>query len=390
MKKSIRNILALSLAAAAALTAAACGASGSPAAETEAVPAAETVSFTASDYSAVDYSGVMTLGEHSGLEIEVPPAADLDELVQGNIEYILSGQSATVMVAEGVTAAGDTILLNYTGLLDGEPFEGGTAEGTTYRIGSGYFIPDLDRQLEGLTVGETYELPCTFPDDYHNADLAGKDVVFEVTVTAIAGASNTPEWTDEFVEEFTHGEYTTTADFEVRIREELEARVAETQQEQYRNALWQAVLDRCEFTEIPQERVEAATAYYVDALTGYYQMQAYSYGMDMETFFQSSGMTEEALNAEAARMAEDEVRNFMTANMICLEEGIELTPEAYSAMIREKFEESVYNDFETFVESSGGERYTVDSCLYTLALEWLEEHNTPVTAEGNGVAADEH
>ena len=60
------------------------------------------------------------------------------------------------------------------------------------------------------------------------------------------------------------------------------------------------------------------------------------------------------------------------------------------ALIREKFEESVYNDFETFVESSGGERYTVDSCLYTLALEWLEEHNTPVTAEGNGVAADEH
>ncbi|MBQ4308458.1 MAG: hypothetical protein II772_01935, partial [Lachnospiraceae bacterium] len=247
-----------------------------------------------------------------------------------------------------------------------------------------------DRQLEGLTVGETYELPCTFPDDYHNADLAGKDVVFEVTVTAIAGASNTPEWTDEFVEEFTHGEYTTTADFEVRIREELEAQIAETQQEQYRNALWQAVLDRCEFTEIPQERVEAATAYYVDALTGYYQMQAYSYGMDMETFFQASGMTEEALNAEAARMAEDEVRNFMTANMICLEEGIELTPEAYSALIREKFEESVYNDFETFVESSGGERYTVDSCLYTLALEWLEEHNTPVTAEGNGVTADEH
>ena len=80
MKKSIRNILALSLAAAAALTAAACGASGSPAAETEAVPAAETVSFTASDYSAVDYSGVMTLGEHSGLEHALRTLRELPEL----------------------------------------------------------------------------------------------------------------------------------------------------------------------------------------------------------------------------------------------------------------------------------------------------------------------
>ena len=61
-----------------------------------------------------------------------------------------------------MTASGDTVKLDYSGLLNGEAFSGGTATDASYTIGSGKFITDLDQGLIGLTVGQEYNIPCTF------------------------------------------------------------------------------------------------------------------------------------------------------------------------------------------------------------------------------------
>lgn len=398
MKRMIKTALSICIAASLTLSAAACGsadtsetgaeAAGNAAAGTLPAETDAAMEFSASDYSIIDYSEDVTLGEHTGLEIAVDPLPDPDELVQENIDGILSAHSATVMVASGVTQVGDTITLNYTGYLDGEPFENGSAEGATYRVGSGRFISDLDEQLAGLTVGETYELPCTFPEDYHSAELAGKEVVFEVTVTAIAGESNTPEWTDEFVAEYTQGDFTTTEDFEAFMRDGLSGRAVAEQHEAYLSSLWSTVMANCEIREVPQDQVESGTDYYIEALRGYYEMEAYTYGMSYDDLMAMYGATQEDMDAYAAELAEEEVKNFMVANMICQEEGLELTQENYSELIRHNFEESGYPDFDTFVEAHGGERYTVDSCLYAMALQWLEAHNTMVVSSSPETSAE--
>ena len=146
------------------------------------------------------YKQYVTLGNYKGIEVTVDKSALAvsDEDVETNINTILNQFSTTEQITEGVTANGDTVILDYSGKKDGVAFSVGTATDVSYTIGSGNFIDDLDKGLVGLTIGQQYDIPCKFPDNYSSTDLAGQDVVFTVTVTA---KTNTvlPELTDEWV-----------------------------------------------------------------------------------------------------------------------------------------------------------------------------------------------
>ena len=191
-RKFLRGAACAGLAAVMVWSLAACGGSGSGSGG----------SSDEHDLAARDYSEYMTLGEHSGMDIEVDPLMPVTEAdVQDQINMILESMSTPERITEGVTAEGDQIDMDFTGYRDGEAFEGGSAQGYQYTIGSGQFIEDLDTQLVGLTVGETYDLECTCPEDYHSEDLAGVTVTFAVTVNAILGDLQVPEWTDELAAE---------------------------------------------------------------------------------------------------------------------------------------------------------------------------------------------
>ena len=135
--------------------------------------------------------------------IKLPPYTIRDdginyEDVDACINDILKSYATIIKIPYGATAVGDSIVLNYCGTIDGEAFSGGTATDVTYTIGSEKFIPDLDKGLVGLNVGTIYYIPCTYPNDYSYAELRGKNVVFEVKVTAI-NQYILPELTDEWV-----------------------------------------------------------------------------------------------------------------------------------------------------------------------------------------------
>ena len=109
--------------------------------------------------------------------------ADLDEAL---VE--LAGQAKSYADKKGKTvkaADGDEVTIDFLGKLDGEPFEGGSAEDTQLVIGSNRFIPGFEEQLKGAKVGDETVLNVTFPDDYQAAHLAGKAVTFDVKVKAI-------------------------------------------------------------------------------------------------------------------------------------------------------------------------------------------------------------
>lgn len=79
---------------------------------------------------------------------------------------------------------GDTVVIDFAGYLDGVAFDGGTATNFPLVLGSGQFVPGFEEQLIGAEQGETRDINITFPDNYY-PELAGKDVVFTVTVNEI-------------------------------------------------------------------------------------------------------------------------------------------------------------------------------------------------------------
>ena len=82
---------------------------------------------------------------------------------------------------------GDTVNIDYVGMLDGVAFQGGTAKGYNLEIGSGNFIPGFEEQIIGMKVGQVKNIDVTFPANYHVPSLAGQPTVFKITLNAING-----------------------------------------------------------------------------------------------------------------------------------------------------------------------------------------------------------
>lgn len=170
------------------------------------------------------YAQYVTLGEYMNVEVEVDRSTldvsdeDIDEYINNLLEKYTTKEELT----EGVTKKGDAIILDYSGAIDGEKFSGGTATDASYTIGSELFIKDLDKGLEGLTLGEEYEIPCVFPDNYQTVDYRGKKAIFTVTVKKIV-VTNYPAIDDEII-----GKLAEDKSWEIKTESELRAKVKET------------------------------------------------------------------------------------------------------------------------------------------------------------------
>ena len=126
------------------------------------------------------------LGDYAAMVPEVNKPAISDEAVMERITELANAQAPLVNVDEDrALVSGDTALIDFEGFLDGEPFEGGKAEGFSLRLGSGQFIPGFEDQVIGMKKGEEKTIDVTFPENYGGAKLAGKPASFKVKVHAI-------------------------------------------------------------------------------------------------------------------------------------------------------------------------------------------------------------
>jgi trigger factor len=112
------------------------------------------------------------------------PVSDAD--LQEALERMAKQNRAFAVKGEGAEAAlGDRVVIDFLGMIDGTPFEGGKGEGTQLELGSGSFIPGFEEQLVGAKAGEQRQVKVAFPADYQAQHLAGKDAVFDVTVKEV-------------------------------------------------------------------------------------------------------------------------------------------------------------------------------------------------------------
>ena len=124
---------------------------------------------------------------------------DINDYIDSNV---LSNFATTNEVKDRAAADGDTVNIDYVGRIDGVAFDGGDTKGSgaDLTLGSGTYIDNFEDQIVGHTPGETFDVTVTFPEDYGNEDLNGKEAVFETTLNYIK-ESVTPELTDDWVKE---------------------------------------------------------------------------------------------------------------------------------------------------------------------------------------------
>ena len=231
----------------------------------------------------------VTLGEYKGLEVTVAaPTVDESELEDTMMQTFIDYYPAELGITDRGIVEGDTANIDYVGKKGDIAFDGGTASGSNLTIGSDSFIDGFEDGLVGVKAGETVDLNLTFPEDYRNADLAGAEVVFTVTVNYIIPA----ERNDEAIAALGFEGVTNEEEFRQFAYDYLYQAAEEERLAEVQNAVVEAFLANCSFSEIPEKMVEeykgtiesniksTASAYGVDGDT----FTSVFYGMDLETF----------------------------------------------------------------------------------------------------------
>ncbi|WP_373187438.1 trigger factor [Halopseudomonas sp.] len=142
----------------------------------------------------------ITLGDFGDIKVERTESEVRDEDLENMLE-ILRKQNTQFETVERAAENGDQLKVDFVGRVDGEPFQGGTANNTEIVLGSGRMIPGFEDGLVGAKAGDSVTLNVTFPEDYQNLELAGKPAEFDVMVHSVA-APALPELNDEFFAKF--------------------------------------------------------------------------------------------------------------------------------------------------------------------------------------------
>ncbi len=150
---------------------------------------------------------------------------------------------------------GDLAVFDFEGFLNGEPFEGGKAENFELRIGSGQFIPGFEEQMKGMKKGEEKTIKVTFPEDYRNKELAGKEVEFKIKLNDIK-TKKPVEINDELAKKLLGKEDATLADFEKEVKEQIRSeKLSKLYNEELKPKLVEALVETFEF-DLPESVVD--------------------------------------------------------------------------------------------------------------------------------------
>jgi trigger factor len=333
----------------------------------------------AGDFTLSSVKEYVTVGDYKGVEVTEISDDSLkvtDEEVEERIKAIINEYAEPEQIKEGEVKDGDTVNIDFEGKMNGEVFEGGTAENQTLAIGSNSFIDGFEEGLIGKKVGDTVTLNLKFPDEYpRSPENAGKPVDFTVKINYIEGDPVVPELNDEFAKTYSE-EYATVADLRVGIRAELEASKKESAESTRMNEAWKKVSDAAEVKEYPEDIYQE----YYDTQYEQYETYATSYGFDtLEAYIEESGSTMEEFEASLKEYAEMSVKNELAFRLIAEKEGIEITEEAYKEAIEEYAEQYGYEDSESFV-TQVGKSNIVKQMLWEKVIEVILDNAVDVKA----------
>ena len=295
-------------------------------------------------YSGYDLSEYVKTANYKGLEMEKIEVSVSDEEVSTQVEANVEDTKTTEEVKEGTVAKNDTVNIDYEGKIDGKTFTGGSAEDTDLTIGSGQFIDGFEDGLIGKPVGSTLNLK--FPDDYNSSEVAGKDVVFTVTINHIV-KETIPEYNDAWVAD--NSDVETTAEYEQQVRDELYKEKEDQAKSDAISDLWSQVVESSEVIKYPEDEVNK----YVEEIETQYQAMADNNGMELKDLWEQYGIeSEEEYNTENKETAQAYVKEQMVMYDIAEKEDLSYTDEEEDEL-RTQLEDAGYQDDETFVETFG-------------------------------------
>ncbi len=253
------------------------------------------------------------LADLKTLSIERPVAEVSDKEIEDALDRVRRG-NMVFEPKDGEAENGDRVTIDFTGKIDGEPFEGGATEDAPIVLGQGGFIPGFEEGLLGARTGDERVVKVTFPEQYQAAHLAGKDAEFDVKVKEVA-APRIPEADDELAKSLG---LESLAKLKDALRDQIGKEFSQASRARAKEALFDA-LDKAHSFELPPSLVESEFEAVWRDLTRRMERA--------ERTFEDEGTTEEKAREEHRAEAERKVRLGLVLSEIGQRNEITVTDE---------------------------------------------------------------
>ncbi len=257
------------------------------------------------------------LGAYKGLEIGKKAVKvtkkDIEDALEGTLK-----ENASLVLKEGEAALGDIVVMDFAGKINGELFEGGSAQNHELELGSHQFIPGFEEQLVGHKAGETVNVDVTFPENY-TEELKGKPATFECKIHEVK-EKKLPELNDEFVKELKVEGIETVEAFRARKEEDLKKQKELEARREYMSKLIAEIVKGSKIdlaNEIVENQVESRKEDMIKRIE--------QSGLTLEQYLQILGQTEETFTAQIREQALKETQEYVVLEEIAKVEKVEIT-----------------------------------------------------------------
>ncbi len=289
----------------------------------------------------VELMPIPEIGDYSKLEAVIPKLELTEEMVDRRLKQELE-QNARLVDSEDAIKEGDIANIDYLGEVDGVPFDGGKDEGHDLVIGSGQFIPGFEEGLIGKKKGEDVDVKVTFPEEYHAAELSGKEAVFHVQINHVR-TKEYPALDDEFAKDVS--EFDTLEEFKDSIRKDLEKHIEAEILRQKQNGAVKALVDVSK-VDIPISMV--MKRHYEERRE--LEDNLKQSGLTLEQYLAFTGMNEAMLEAQMMPAAREKVTADTVLKRYIEIENIKATEEELDAELKEIMGMYGADDFDKFKE----------------------------------------
>jgi len=396
-----KKVVVLMLCTMMAVTALGCGgkkndtAEGTEVAEsvngTETAEGTETVEYESPSYD-LDPSDYVTLCDYSKVPVTITGDYDVDDQdAKDYFEQMFSYYGPFYVADDTKTTVGegDIVNVDYVGKLDGVAFDNGSAEDQNIDVDnncsagsqSSSFIDGFTDDLKGASVGDVIDSDVTFPDNYGNADLAGKQVVFTFTVNSIQKEMTLDDVDDDFAQKQFQAD--TVDDMYAQIKSFLENQASSNKDSDTYTAVQEYLLENCK-VDIPEDYL---TARVNDYEKQYVQNYCDGDASKLEDYVSSQyNMTLDEVRQEWKSGMEKNISMEFITGAIAAKEGTELDEDGFSSYVQTLMsnnslssEDDLYKNY-GYGDAAYGEKYLRQVYVDNLALQSVKD-NADVTVE---------
>lgn len=311
------------------------------------------------DTNTADYVGTFDV---SSITLDEDDVTYTDDELESHIEDLTDSYRELITDETRVAAMGDTLSINYVGTVNGEEFDGGTADDQDLELGSGLFVDDFEDQLVGSRPGDDVTVNVTFPDDYGTDELNGQDAVFAVHVN---GIYESPAFDDAFVQtNLADSGYTTAEEYKAGYR-------AEQEESLYASAIDTWIGENVTLDQYPKEYLRNAKGLQMTSdenIFASYKSMYESYGMTFDyTDYQSYYATDEESYEEVRdEKAETAVTKALVYQNVFENAGLTITDDDYQDYIDQY---SIDDDtIDTY-----GKPYIMQQILQSKAQQYMQD-----------------